>query len=351
MITPVYNNIMMSVQTADDIDDSNMSVLYDDISNRWLSIDDTYDIDYSNIQDHLNKITLIEKAVIRDNIFSDNEDIDDVEVDHLKYIMIPFVIAKLCFSTNENRLSALERGKKMYISYLNLVDHYGLLPINIKNNLKEISTDSYKPEREEKVRIYKASKSHHTTLEELYGEFMKGSKNKREYMKMLISYKCYLALTDIEMIPQEMEMLKFRNKLDSDSEFKRQYEFEQAKPKPKPFFRKLEEGDTKKMGNNPHLINSKDITRVQTTGTKIDVLDKLYQPDFAQPNMTMDEHAELEYRLMMEKGERDKQNQKMEDEKMDRLNEEEKCDLERLKERAWDDWKDANEKGAGNKKR
>ena len=87
------------------------------------------------------------------------------------------------------------------------------------------------------------------------------------------------------------------------------------------------------------------------------MLGKFWQPSFAQPKMTMEEHGETEYRLMMEKQEKLKRAQEKEQEAMRRIgvNDVEDIDnpivseMKTYKARAWDTFKDENEKGAGNK--
>ena len=67
--------------------------------------------------------------------------------------------------------------------------------------------------------------------------------------------------------------------------------------------------------------------------------------------MTMDEHGELEYRLMMEKSERNKIKQEETERAEAELSRDYKEERQRVKDSLWNDWKDDHEKGAGNKKR
>lgn len=87
------------------------------------------------------------------------------------------------------------------------------------------------------------------------------------------------------------------------------------------------------------------------------MLKKMWQPSFAQPKMTMDEHGENEYRLMMEKQDRVKRNQEEERAKLKRIGVDDPEDIDNpivsemktYKARAWDAFKDENEKGEGNR--
>jgi immunoglobulin-binding protein 1 len=270
--------------------------------------------------------------------------------------MLPYVRAKLFFNSNKDRMGKLEMAKTLYLAFLNLLDHYGVLPVHVKVALEKIQKNTYKPEREEKIARYKASKTAENEAGNLEGKFRQGSVKKTEYLRGIMVLKAFQTMTDLEMIPQELEMLKFRQKLETDADFKSRYDAEMSKARPKPYFYKIDDGS--ESGKSKMQINSKDIQKVGGTPiahscqqTKLDVQDTLWQPDHAQPKMTMDEHADLEMRLMYEKMDREKEQQRLEKERMDLLTEHDKDDLETLKARAWDDWKDENEKGAGNKMR
>jgi hypothetical protein len=84
---------------------------------------------------------------------------------------------------------------------------------------------------------------------------------------------------------------------------------------------------------------------------------KMWQPSFAQPKMTMEEHGENEYRLMIAKQERMKKAQEQERLKLKRIGVDDPEDIDNpivsemktYKARAWDAFKDENEKGGGNK--
>lgn len=65
----------------------------------------------------------------------------------------------------------------------------------------------------------------------------------------------------------------------------------------------------------------------------------------------MEEHGMIEERLMLEKMERNKIQQKEDEAFQATLTENDKDDMETLKARGWEDWKDENEKGMGNRMR
>ena len=57
---------------------------FDRISRNWIGIEEEFDIKREEL-DQMNKdIALIEKAVIYENVFSENEEFEEVEDDHSK---------------------------------------------------------------------------------------------------------------------------------------------------------------------------------------------------------------------------------------------------------------------------
>lgn len=181
---------------------------------------------------------------------------------------------------------------------------------------------------------------------------------------------------------REIEMLEFREKLRTDDATKSAYDKERSKPSNKPKYwqipapgqpmRQVEIGDVGQ-GFNPqgaqggypgqgaqggypghgnhdgHVCSPNPPPLVTNLEHQKEMMSKLFQHDHAQPRMTMDFHGELEYSLMVEKGEKMKAHDIKVQQEQDLLTEDEKEEIERLKTSEWDNYKDAHEKGAGNK--
>lgn len=83
----------------------------------------------------------------------------------------------------------------------------------------------------------------------------------------------------------------------------------------------------------------------------------MWQPNFAQPKMLMKDHADTEYELMMQKQEYNKKMKEFEKAQMlsmgipdiDDKDNNIVANLETYKARGWDNFKDENEKGEGNR--
>jgi hypothetical protein len=81
---------------------------------------------------------------------------------------------------------------------------------------------------------------------------------------------------------------------------------------------------------------------------KKDLVAQVWQENANKPTMTLEEVGELEYQNLMERTEREKK--QAEANKVDTDSDKEEVDdRDKKKARAWDDWKDAHEKGAGNR--
>lgn len=77
---------------------------------------------------------------------------------------------------------------------------------------------------------------------------------------------------------------------------------------------------------------------------------KVWQPGFAQPIMTMDEWADKEFKMFQEMEDKNKKaNEKNQLEAEEDSDRDDINDKKTKKARDWDDWKDENEKGAGNR--
>ena len=60
-------------------------------------------------------------------MFSDNEEITEVNTDHLKLLMAPFYEADILFRIMDKRAERVKMAHVFYIEYLRLLHHYGIL--------------------------------------------------------------------------------------------------------------------------------------------------------------------------------------------------------------------------------
>lgn len=104
------------------------------------------------------------------------------------------------------------------------------------------------------------------------------------------------------------------------------------------------------IAHNPRsLVKTFDEPAFNGFNKRQDILSTVFQPDHAQPNMTMNELGDIEYRLMIEKQERLKRNEEIKEQTKQMLGDEYCEEMERKKQSEWDNWTDEHEKGVGNK--
>ena len=102
----------------------------------------------------------------------------------------------------------------------------------------------------------------------------------------------------------------------------------------------------------PRMIsNSKNASLCHKHAGEIrqDMIQQVFQPGGSQPTMTLDEFADIEIAKMQEQERMMKQAAAEKAKEKDNSSDEEVDTKKQLEARRWDDWKDDNEKGAGNR--
>jgi immunoglobulin-binding protein 1 len=315
------------------------------------------------------QLKAVERFIQNQGLFSPNEDFDELDLDLVKYLRLPYMIA-LAHSKNHgpNRVASLREAERYYMIFLELMGHYRILSKLIGTVLKELREKgaAFKIEREPKIQLYKDEKTADSEL-----ALAKSNGVAREVARLSLVKTAYQTMTALLFIPQELEILSFKHKLETDPEAKRNYDAQRAQPPEKMQWFKIDSSKPDVPVISSHQIQGapvepkEDSVVVDYTHTKVnklinqrqEILDKLNQPCYAQPTMTLDEFDELEYTLMKNKEKKvaDAAQARKEElarygiENSDDSENEMVADAKRYKEREWDDWKDENEKGAGNR--
>ena len=60
------------------------STLFDQIAVPYISVEEEFELDRPNIPKAIEDLKVIEKAVIYDNVFSENEEYDEISEEHIK---------------------------------------------------------------------------------------------------------------------------------------------------------------------------------------------------------------------------------------------------------------------------
>lgn len=359
---------------------------------KQLSEDETIE-EYNSILKDLNKkhsnecpldyITLlkrllnVEQNVRNFGIFSPNEDYSEIKEENLELLNLPFVIAITCQKVRKNRLNYVKESEKYLKIYISLLIHYENCPSLVKKILEDMKDEKFSISRDNKIKLYK--------LEKILKEELNKEKNRelRKYQKLNSQIKSIEAMNKLLFIPQELQILEYKQKLEKDPELKRQYLEDQKNYSPPQmnFFkidkearkpnqiiqqylqeRGLNLPDALKpktdIRHNPNI--NQNIVETFVPNSKLKSREQMkkdiFKPSMPQPTMTLDEHGELEYHLMMEKQKGMKKHQEEKQRELRRLGVEDEDDsdneivgdVKTYKARDWDAYKDMNNKGDGN---
>lgn len=162
----------------------------------------------------------IEEAVRSLSLFSPNEAYGEVKEEHLSLIDLPYYIGLCCQKQMQNRLFYVQKSQEYFKIYLGLLQHYELLPSEVSRLHQKITeNESFQAQREDRIELFRLEKAQKEKVEKSKG-------NQREFIKAKSQLKSIAALNNLLLIPQEIQLLKFREELEKDPEKKKQYEKE-----------------------------------------------------------------------------------------------------------------------------
>ena len=107
---------------GEDINDS-----FHKLEKECIGYDNYVDNDDEHYLKTLEGLRVLVTNIQRQNIFSDNEELSEVDTDNIKLLMAPFYEADVLFRIMENRMERVQMSHVFYIEYLRLLNHYGVL--------------------------------------------------------------------------------------------------------------------------------------------------------------------------------------------------------------------------------
>ncbi|CXI20590.1 type 2A phosphatase-associated protein 42, putative [Plasmodium berghei] len=346
---------------------------------------------------------LIGKYISSSDIFSKNEDVDDIHTNYLKFLLIPHILGTLCYETIniDIRFDRLKDAKLYFNEFITIVNIYNIVQINEylyddNDDNKNCDRDSYKSSngthnainrRNIKIKRVKDEKKY----QQIYNELAKTNLKKREninftfhndndnfyhdnhddeeYREMylsIIKYKLIQTLNTIDLMDTEMLVLEMRNKEISKKNYeKKNYEHGHNFPSLS--------NDNKPANNTkkPVIFKIKknmqisDITQIRNYYKEL-----VFKPFHNLPTISLEECAQIESQYALKginNSENKNKNKKIKNKNIgnselsdsDDDNEDDdyykKCREEELEkdknDREWDDWKYMHQKGIGNKNR
>ncbi|GMH37584.1 hypothetical protein BSKO_05457 [Bryopsis sp. KO-2023] len=297
-------------------------------------------------------LSLVQTAVSRLGVFSSNEDEDDMATDSLKYLLVPYYSAEFLAQRPVRevvqRKGSLAGAMVCYDDFLRRCGQYGLLGEVCSETWRrieeeEVLTDST-TKRNEKVARFKREKaieSEMNRLRALKARKLRLEQDAEEYShldgvdeemerdvwKLTIENATLKAISQRELLSQEIEIL----------------EMMESRPAGPPIQRGVEQEEASSSTFTQLKSVAADLFKQHDRQT---MKDQVFRPSHILPTYTVEQQAEWETKEAME---REGQQKKAEEEAKRKEAEKDSDDEEDLmKQRAWDDWKDENPRGHGN---
>ncbi|CAD2100394.1 hypothetical protein YYG_03615 [Plasmodium vinckei petteri] len=353
------------------------------------------------IIDHLiYSFKLIGKYISSSDIFSKNEEVDDIHTKYLKFLLIPHILGSLCYETIniDIRFDRLKDAKLYFNEFITIVNIYNIVQINeylYDDDDESCDRDIYKSSsgahnainrRNIKIKRVKDEKKY----QQIYNELAKTNLKKREnlnftlheddndnnyqsnyddeeYREMylsIIKYKLIQTLNTIDLMDTEMLVLEMRNKeMSKKNDEKKNSEHGHNFPslsndnKPANYTKKPVIFKIKKN------MQISDITQIRNYYKEL-----VFKPFHNLPTISLEECAQIESQYAL-KGINNSENKNKKGKNKNAGNGElsdtdddnedddyyKKCMEEELEkdknDREWDDWKYMHQKGIGNKNR
>eukprot|EP01031_Cornospumella_fuschlensis_P030560 gene30560-36933_t len=310
----------------------------------------------------IDKIDACQNLVTKEALFSKNETLEDVHTETMKYLYLPYFRAKCLMSIRDmdKRRSNLLQAKDFLDDFLHSCSLYGVLH---ESEMKKVENAvmSAEEKRNSKIEKYKRDKAAKLRMQELTrflaitkedGEVDNEDQQRELYLLTLQSY-ARDAIDDLELLREELMMLAMRAQEHAVLEERSEKNERRGEPANQqslvppgskaldPNRPGIEITKTYKVGDQ--IIMSRDTVKAQVFGDRI-----------APPTMSLEEFADLEMQQALEREQRQQEGDGATKRYQQLLQEglEDDADLvdaATVKDREWDDWKDNNPRGWGNK--
>ncbi|XP_072286543.1 immunoglobulin-binding protein 1 [Pyxicephalus adspersus] len=329
--------------------DAELPKLSELLEKGWLTLEETEatsePLGTREAQDRVKKgLGMLEQAtrmVTQLDLFSSNEDLDEISSTDLRFLLLPALLGALTLKqTNmSKRLQHLEAARAYFMDFLKRCHRYKVSSFNLPANQGEgaeqegqICITQTAPgltamavQRQAKIERYKQKKNLEGKLSAMKEAVKAGTADEeqiREFYLLQLRHWVYIALEEVESIDQELPMVRAREMIKKGKELPQPKQH--ARPPMKPF------------------ILTRDAVQAKVFGAGYPSL----------PTMTVDDWYENHRTkgVLPDQGVHSKPTDE-DAEAAERERKEEVDDPEALqKARNWDDWKETHPRGYGNRK-
>lgn len=327
------------------------------------------------------------KYISSSDIFSKNEEADDINTKHLRFLFIPYILGALCYETIniQIRSDRLKDSKLFFGEFVNLVSMYRIAPVD--DYLLDQLGDTSEAINRRNIKIKRAKDE--KKFQEFYNNIIKMKVKKgtspncnlccfdedleeeelREVCLSLIKCKCLQTLNMLDLIDTELEVLEMRSRQNAN-EAKQQQNGQLTSEARQPHLGKSPPSNHPNGGlKKPWLFTiKKNMPPADVTQMRKYYRDLVFTPAHNLPTISLEECAkiEMEYALKGSRGasrggsrggstlgsedERGGQQNGADEDDHYKKSSQEESEKEAM-DREWDDWKDMHQKGMGNKNR
>ncbi|XP_007507680.1 immunoglobulin-binding protein 1 [Monodelphis domestica] len=271
------------------------------------------------------------------DLFSSNEDLEEISSTDLKYLMVPALQGALTLKqvNFSHRLEQVQSARAHFLNFLKQCQNYKVtkfeLPLTHDNLLgrkvidgtpgNQQSLVTMASHRQAKIERYKQKKELENKLASLETAVESGLADEeqvREYYLLHLRKWINISLEEIESIDQEIMILKAR---DSGKQASTSRIPSQGRPPTKPF------------------ILTRDTTQAKVFGSGYPSLATMTVNDWYEQRQKWDTRKNSTVNLRQDAEQDEEQETKSEEDEEDTLH----------RKRSWDDWKDTHQRGYGNR--
>ncbi|KAM0837132.1 hypothetical protein ACQ4PT_061870 [Festuca glaucescens] len=363
-------------------------------------------LDQEGIRRGVDLLRRCDDMVSKLGLFSSNETKDDVSTANLKYLLVPYYLGEMTEQVEqEDRIPVLKASQDHLKEFISTCEALELVPENELELSRQGRPETAANRREQKVARFRRQKAAETKLQEIRerkerrgrslraaalsapieageeDDFEDDGEEEREAWLATISLALCKAFDLVDMLKKEEEMLlavKERKEKDGGA-FAREMLDERTQkaeawhhnaasraPYSKPanpitcatFAQDVIEGrasvsQAHDHKHQPMIFGPASLVGGGLTSERERMAAQVFQPSYRMPTMSIEEAGLTEMKIMEEWQESTAkiiQEATSSWHKDDTSRAEDDVDAEEEKARAWDDWKDENPRGAGNKK-
>lgn len=340
-----------------------LRAVYNRAESKRRELDASFNTVESTYQDKLAAtISAYEQClVIADHLslFSPNESIDDISSSNIQYLLLHYRLADLVLrQTTGTRNAVLVRAQTSYSAYLKQLDQYDLLSAadatlyeryrEAPTTFSTASTSDPAKRRETKIARFREEKDLKQKLHYLQSNPTALQNDDDMFRQLHLAQLAYCTLQtfhSLESIAQELHILSMAPphlpSPDASQPLDRRERGERADTYSERLDGPLSAGLT-----GPILSpDGKPLRPFTLLDTRTRMQQGVFRPDHSLPTMTIDEYLDEERRrggMIEGGGPQSGMRPEPDEDDMD------KADQETMKARAWDEFTEANPKGAGN---